>query len=319
MKTDYISLAKLIAAKNHIDISSIKKFDSGEVNKVFNINNKFVIKIEGEPEVATNLLKRQPEKIEMLYQKGGRVPKILDYGQMDGKEYLLMEKIEGINLSADWWSFNDLQKENLIEQIAEQLIIFHSIKSDLYFNNSSNFKEAVSKEPNFAEINKTTLKPKYKKLIETLEIFFESKLELLNEENTAVFNHNDLHFENIIYKDASITGIIDFDYFTYAPIDYELRKLIDFAHTPSNYLSRKLGLKYKNQQLTVEIKMLRKHYPSLFQHQNQIDRIKLYLIEELLWAVSGYQKGKWSEKAMILVEKKIHDWYETDWLDSVLN
>jgi aminoglycoside phosphotransferase len=312
-------IVKSIADKNHIDILSIDKFSSGQVNSVFNINNQYVVKIEGDPSYAKDLLKGQYEKVQALVQKGAKVPKIIDSGEVEGKNYLLMEKIEGENLVSHWYSFNDTQKENYIAQIAEQLKIFHSITSGKYFGAFDNFKDAIVKETGFSEIDKIRLKPEYASSVEILEKFFADNIALLNETDTGVLNHNDLHFENIFYKDDKISGIIDFDYATFASKDYEFKKLVDFAHTPTDYVQDSLQSRYEGRQLIGEFKMLKKHYPELFEHPNVVQRVKLYSISGLLWTIAGYQQGRWSENAMIKTQRKIKDWYQSSWIEKLLS
>lgn len=318
MDINYSEIISQVVKKNNINALKIQQFDSGEVNKVFNINDSYVVKIEGDPKYAKGVLLGQPEKVEALIKKGAKVPRILDYGEIDGKNYLLMEKVEGQHLISNWLQLSARQKENYIEQIAEQLKIFHSVKSDKYFGSCENFKDAIITETDFSSVNKTTLALEYVNSVELLENFYQKNIERLNEKNTAVQTHNDLHFENIFCKDDKITGIIDFDYAYFAAKDFELRKLIDFSYDPADYLSGDLELQYKGVQLFAEIKMLKKYYPELFAQKDLLDRLRLYLIGELLWTISGVQAGRWSENALIKTQKKIVDWYQNDWLERLL-
>ncbi len=113
-----------ILTKNQLDeATKVSLFSGGQINSVYQIGEALVLKVENELDVTPH----QPEIMSLALLAGVKVPKILDFGQIDGKRYLLMSKIFGRKLSEDWFSFSDEQKENLIRQIVEQLKIFHSI------------------------------------------------------------------------------------------------------------------------------------------------------------------------------------------------
>lgn len=310
------NLIKLVAKKNNINIDTVEQFKSGQVNKVFGINGLYVLKIEGDGKNAQGVLEKQPARINQLIEKGARVPKLLDYGNFEGENYLLMEKIKGKDLASGWLKFTDQQKENFISQIAEQLRIFHSIKSDKYFDTNDNFKDAIAKETDVNGIHKDKLKPEYIESIELLENFYQINTGVLDETGTAVLNHNDLHFENIFYKGDKVTGIIDFDYTRFAPKDFELRKLIDFIHTPADYLD---DSSYEDIHLVEVIRMLKKHYPEMFKTKDLVTRVRLYLRDDLLWTMAEYSSEVWSENTMIKTQRKIKDWYQSEWLEELLS
>jgi len=313
-------IVKLIAKKNGLQANSISCYVSGQINFVYDLNGKYIIKIEGDLNHAKGILKPQTGITRQLINAGAKVPKIFDAGEIMGKPYLLMEKLSGTDLVYDWLKFSSKEKENFMAQLAEQLKIFHSLKYDNYSVTISsgiikpNLKDAINYLTDFRRINKNKLKKEYLKDVDFLEKFYQANEVILDEEKTAVLVHNDMHLENIFYRDDKITGLIDLDWVCQAPKDYELWKLVDVFYDPKKTVAKKLEPLYKGYRMTKECGWLKKYYPQLFASPNLIIRIKLFSLENLINKIVDYQNGRWSERVMINLQKQIDDFYRTDWL-----
>ena len=321
------NLIKNVFKKNNLPHPlKITLFTSGQVNHVYDIDNKYVIKIEGQLEYARGLFSFQVELSDILLNKGARLPRIINAGKVDGKEYLLMEKISGKSLVYDWLKFSNKQKENFFAELAEQLKIFHSIKSDkynieIYLNKKyKNLRDAIENVIDFKCIDKDKLEKTYQEDLELLEKYYNQNLKILDETDTAVFVHNDIHFENIFYENDRITGIIDFDWGGYAPRDYELKKIIDFFYNPTNYVEDEMQVRYKGEKLKNEMIWLKKYYPELFSNDNLCDRLKLYYLGHVIFIFREYLTGRWSKNAVKEIHQKINDFYRHNWLEkSIFN
>lgn len=313
-----------ILKKNNLSVSgNISRFTSGQINHVYNIRGKYVLKIEGDIESKKGLFKHQPEITEKLLNAQVKVPKIIDLGKIDEKEYLLMEKIKGKNLSYGWMEFSNSQKENFLIQIAKQLKKIHSIKFNEYAlpmcrqKKFSNFQEAIKDYVQFEKIDKTKLSDSLSELVEYLEDFYEKNANLITNEMTVLV-HNDFHFENIFYSEDRITGIIDWDWACQAPKGYELWKLVDYFYEPSDYVEEKLEADYSKYAPNNEFKILRKNYPELFESDNLCEKIRIYLLENIIRLIIDTQAGIWSNNVLVKVEKKIRTIYKSGWLEKLL-
>lgn len=317
-------IIKMVAEKNKVTLDrEPHRYTSGIINHVYDLD-KFVLKIEDADKHWSGILKPQKEIISKLINAGAKVPKIFDTGEYDGRHFILMEKIAGNNLSYDWFKFNSQEKESIIEQIAHQLQIFHSIQFDNYSINIqsnkkfNNLKEAIQNLINFEKIDKSKLKKEYIKDLEYIEGFYKDNIDVLDEQSTAVLVHNDISFENIFHKNGKLTGIIDFDWASAAPKDYELWAITILFYEPQRRVEEKLEPLYKSQMIE-EYKLLKKYYPALFEVSNLANRVRLYLIEDIIDRVAGYQKGRWSESVMLEVQKFIKQLYKGDWLLDIFN
>lgn len=320
-----LKIIQFVVKKNKLkEPVETRRFSSGQINHVYNLNEKYVLKIEGKGE--HEILKPAPLITAQLISKGAKVPKILDFDTVEDNRYILMEKIAGNNLSYDWMSFSEKQKEKLIEQLAEQLKIWHSISFDEYcipivgykpFKNlQSSIERLMLKKIKI--LDKEKLPKDFLPSIEILENFYHSHITELNETGTAVLVHQDIHLENIFCQGDIITGIIDLDWVSQAPRDYELWKIMDVFYQPKYTVEKKLHEFYGNYQMTKELKWLKKYYPELFETKNLANRIRLYYIDPMLEGAIDYANGKWGEKELAVGAKKIQDFYKNSWLDEFL-
>lgn len=308
-----------VSLKHHIEPHSIDRYPSGQINRVYNINNDFVLKIEGELSYAKGIFSVQKEISETLCSRGAKVGRVLDAGRFEDKGYLFMEKLPGKNLVYDWQNFTDQQKENYIEQLVGQLRIFHSVRFDRYAipvyqgRTFANLGEAIARTIDFSRLDMTRLPDDMRDAVEYLQMWYAEHASMLEETGTAVFVHNDVHLENILHAEGQISGIIDLDWWCQAPREYELRKLMDYFHTPARCVEEKLEAQYANQ-MVQEAALLRKHYPELFDSPQLADRVRLYYLEDMLDVLSDYQAGRWGERVLDDVRHKFKDFYKGSWL-----
>lgn len=321
-----VTIIEHILSKNRLDVGSgVKRYTNGITNRVYAAGDKYVIKIEGDFEHTEKILAHQKEITDKLISIGVKTPKIMDSGEVGGKAYLLMEKLRGANIVYDWLKFDMKQKENYISQLAEQLKKIHSIIFNDYSisissgQSFSNLKDAIKRITNFAHIKKDGLEKEDASNIDFLEEFYEKHLLMLDEEHTAVLVHNDIHLENIFYENEEITGIIDFDWASQAPKDYELRMITGVFREPKYAVEKRLEPLYENYTMTEEFGFLKKYYPELFKIDKLADRIRLYYLEKTIRMVTDYQKGKSDEKAMHKFRKETQELYKNDWLDNLVS
>lgn len=308
MKNDEKLIEKIVSKNGITGSVPIFRFEGGQVNRVYQIGQDYVLKIENNLDVTEH----QSEIIALAVSAGAKVPKILDAGELDGSRYLLMEKVNGRKLSEDWMGFSEVQKKSLMDQIAEQLKIFHSIKFDAYALPRSrqfdNWEAAIDSYTHFDDVDKTKLDAQTLANFESLEKFYYGHKSILRDSSKPVLVHNDLHFDNILHQDGVLTGIIDFDFARQAPRDYELWHLLDFFCTPVYFVEEKLEDRWRGFKVGDEIKNLKTSYPDLFKTPDLITRTKLYLTESLISDLSAGAVQKFDER--------FNCYFKESWLES---
>lgn len=321
---DQILIDKVLEKNALPHPGEIKRFSSGQINRVYAIGNHFVIKIESDLDWARGNFRHQAEITKSLKEAGVPVPTVIDFNSGEGTHYLLTERLPGSNLVDKWSTLSVGQREDFIAQAAGYLQKIHTIRSNAYRlpiysqDDSGTLVQAMAARIDFSRLDRTKLTPEQRENVELLEQFYKDHNRLLDEQGTAVLVHNDFHFENILADGDKVTGIIDWDWASYAPADYELRSMLDYAHAPKYYVEEHLEPYFEGKQLIDEMQLYKKYYPELFSHPNLENRIKLYMIEDILDAIAGIQSGRWNAHAWERINKKIDDVYSKNWLKNVL-
>ena len=161
-------------------------------------NKKAIIKIE-----RSKMADFDSEfyNLNILQQKNysNKIPKILEFGTYEGKRYLVISKINGLRLSEILLKHPD-KKKNYLLNYGIALGTIHNISS-------KDFKGAKQRPIN--NIPTEDIYKEYddfiKKYIKYLE---NNKINI----NHNCFIHGDFHYANLLWKNDSISGIIDFEY-----------------------------------------------------------------------------------------------------------
>ncbi len=309
-----------VLSKNGLPTQNkVRRFQSGQMNRVYNLG-EYILKIEGDK--YHKHFHGQQEITDKLIKLGAKVPKITDSGECLDKPYLLIKKLTGKILTHLWLDMNEIEREKIIAELAEQLKIFHSLKFDSFSlkackgKSFPTFNQTFAKVIDFNAVDETKLSKRQKGIVDFLKDFYKNNLHLITGQEQAVFVHNDIHFENLFVEDGSLTGIIDFDRWTKAPVDYELHKTIDFVLGPFRYVEKQLEADFQKP-LDQVVRWLKKYYPELFASKNLADRIRLYYIETAIWLIEAFQHGTWTESGPVELEENFHSLYKTNWLEQV--
>lgn len=320
-----LRIMRIIEKNNKIKIDKKpRRFASGKNNRVYDINGKYVLKIEGEFDFCQGILKHQPVLLEKLLIAGAQVPQVLDQGTLEGKGYMLMNKLLGRNLGLYWHKFTRKEKDQLFHQIAIELKIYHSFKFSNYAisinlgNFSPSFRRAVWLTSNFDQIQEDLLDKPTQEMFLAIKNFWINNKHLIEENNTAVLVHNDAYLQNFLFQKNRLTGLVDHDWLCQAPPDYELWKILNYFHTPRFYVAPQLVNNYQKP-LKLELELLKKYYPEIFSVDRLLDRFRLFYIRSFLFMLKEYQQGNSQDIYLKKMKYKFRDFYQTDRLKNFTN
>ncbi len=318
-------LIKAIAEKNSLgEIASLKQFSNGRGNLVYELNGNFVVKIRGKKYPELNMFGSQPELLQIMKAAGMKVPDLYEHATLDDHEYMLLRKIPGHDLSVDWWALEETTKERLIAEIAEQLKIMHSLCSPEYrlpivsSHGQQNLREATKQAVDFDSIDVTKLPAQYQGTIEFLKQYFEEHSKYLDETDTAVFVHNDLNLENIIWNGERIVGLIDFDWLCYSAKDSELKRIVHYTYTAKDWVDKSVARDDIPYLANQGVKWLKKHYPELFAADYLSERVRCYLMQKILRPPKRYLDGQYDEQRLEDWARQVDTYYRTNWLENLL-
>lgn len=277
----------------------VERIDVGFTNTIYNVNDSFIIKICSN---SNNENEFQKEiEFYKINEENSLIPKLY-YSSTDKKDipyfYEIIEKLDGVSLYNVWHTFNEEQREEIIKQLCGAIKRIHSNIGESY---------------DWAEKIKNQFVLLYEKAKE-LDIFNKEEQRILSyaydkfekylESDDFVLIHNDLHFDNIFFKDGKIK-LIDFERSMYAPRDFELDILYRMIRKPWKFASEETEKytdlsHYSNIMLYIE-----KYYPELVNIPNLDKRLAIYDIVYFLKHLVQYPDIEELKNDVLCATKKV--------------
>lgn len=252
------------------DNLTIKKVNVGFTNTIYNVNDKYIIKICSDIKNESNFQKeinfyntnKDNNLIPKLYYSDNSKNEIPYY-------YEILEKIEGVTLYNVWHTFRENEREEIIKQLCEAMKKMHSNIGEYY---------------NWSEYNKK----RFNKLLDEVKkqkLFNDDKIEILNKvyslsdkylvSNKVVLVHNDIHFDNIFINKGKIK-IIDFERSMYAPKDFDLHILYYMIRQPWKHASEDCEKFTKVEDYSNIMSYIEKYYPEIIHIPYLYKRLAIY-------------------------------------------
>ena len=248
--------------------AKIYEISAGFNNKLFNVDDKYIIKI-----CINDNLSDKFKKEASFYKlnKGDYIGKLYKYD--DSKSiipyvYEIIEKIDGMSLYYYWYKMNENLREETIKKLVYVLKDFHKPIKNYNFANflKSQLRDYLNKSQKYFNSEEVNV---IKKVIDILDRYF------VDEKIVTI--HNDLHFDNIIYNNIKIY-LIDFNDLSYGPIDYDLRYLYFCQFKPWKWANEEMDSFQKVEDFKNIFNYLIKYYDELSIIKNIDDRMIIYMI-----------------------------------------
>ncbi|MEE2842056.1 MAG: aminoglycoside phosphotransferase family protein [Chloroflexota bacterium] len=239
-KDDHVALSRVRAwAANKLDGPVDYGFGYG--TWVF-IGTETVIKIDpevGRPERFSHELAMSDLSI-----PGVATPRVLETGTLEGRAWVILNRIEGLIAYNVWPKLTDPAQRRLTVQLAEALAHLQQFTPDIAMLHaaSENWPGQVRIAFNRALRAVDAIVPG--RVLTQSQGAFAQWAEALDE-RPRVLCHGDLWFGNLLVDDGGLVGIVDFDRVAMAPPDYELDMLLRFWRYPWNFVPEQLEATYE--------------------------------------------------------------------------
>lgn len=265
------------------EYKKILKINIGFTNTIYNVDDKYIIKI------CTDLNNEEKFKKEINFYNSNNydfIPKLY-FASTDKIDipymYEIIEKIDGVPLFDIWHTFSEELREETIKKLCEIMKKLHSNIGESYDwvkKTSDLFVDVFNKAKSLNLFDEEELK-----LLEKAYAYFPKFLN----SNEFVLVHNDLHFDNIFYKDG-IIKIIDFERMVYAPRDFELDIIYRMIRKPWKFASQENEKYTKLSDYQNIMTYIEKYYPELLDIDNLYKRLAIYDIVYYLKQYVNYPK-----------------------------
>ncbi len=216
-----------------------------------------------------------------IEKKGIMVPRPVYFSRSaGGEEVFLNSLISGIPLLGLWKKLESGQKMKILRQVFGQLKKVHGIK----FNNFGKFGAVSSAMfPSWGEYLKFCVCRRLKEIerrhllpkneILRIKEFVLKNLKFLNSRGSFLIHH-DMKIDNIMVENGKLSGLIDWEYSTAGPVDYEADTLFRSFEEPEIYFGKK-GRFLKTDGGLVKMAAMR-YYPELLAARYAEQRFRFY-------------------------------------------
>lgn len=248
----------------------VSRINIGFTNTLYNVDDKFIIKI------CTDESNEEKFKKEINFYNSNKdnelIPKLYSSSIIKTDipyMYEVLEKIDGVSLYDVWHTLQESEREETIKQLCDAMKRFHSNKGEPYdwVKRTSDLfiglYQKAKKDSIFSPEELSRLDEAYSKFPELLK------------SDEFVLVHNDLHFDNVFYKDGRIK-LIDFERSIYAPRDFELDILYRMIRKPWKFASEENEQYTKLSDYENIMDYIEKYYPELIHIDNLYKRLAIY-------------------------------------------
>ncbi len=266
------------------EITSFQKIEIGWTNKVYLVNDKFILKV---CEDETNEEKFEREVFFYhFFENKIPVPHICVYDNsknLYGKFFMIYPKIEGDNLYSKWHLLNDRERKNIVAQLCEILKIIHTSPYDEFVKKFHLDVSVRWREKMVHQIKKSLSEIEKRQLLESdfiqaIKNFVEQNSHVLTEQKMALV-YWDAHFDNILVWNTKIVGILDFERTELSSLDFTLDIIKRMVEYPKKYMSEEFEKFAKKEDYVHLLDWFREFYPDLFDFKNLDKRLDLYAVE----------------------------------------
>jgi hygromycin-B 7''-O-kinase len=212
-------------------------------------------------------------------------PRVLGYGGIGGADWMVTERLPGEILSRCWPTMPVDDRRNAIRQLSARLRHLHGFIS----------REPLPPLSGPQLLDTATMAASTAALLHALDQLQELphvdpvvalQAKMLVRYNEPALDHypasgvihGDLHFENVLWDGATVTGLLDFEYARPAPADLELDVFLRFCaypflHVAEDYEDQANAADYTEVPGWLSVEM-----PELFSAPRFLDRLRIYSV-----------------------------------------
>lgn len=289
-----LELAKSIVEANLSlfgDIKNINEINAGFNNSIFDVNDKYILKVCGEKEkedlfdVEADFYRQNQKNknIPMLYRydKSKRIVPFV---------YEIIEKINGKSVYYYWYKMSEAQREKFIRRLVEILKNIHFKEYDGYdwsafvkYKILSDFYKTI-----------TIFNEEEKRLIlESIEQY-----DKILSNNRFCLIHNDLHFDNILIEKEENIKLIDFNDSIIAPFDFDLRLLYMSVTLPWKWANIEMDSYQKEKDYKYLFEYVKKYYTELNEVKYLNERMVIYSVLNDFELLPRFQSQELKERIL---------------------
>lgn len=253
------------------DYSQVSEINAGFNNSIFNVDNRYVIKVCGN--IDKEDLFDTEYKFYQENQDSEIIPKLYRYDNSKSIVpfvYEIMECVNGKSVYYYWYKMNEQEREKLIEKLMNLIKKIH-VKTYPEFDWVSYIKSEVMDK--FNKSLDLLTEEEQQIILKSLELYDEV---LADSHFTLI--HNDLHFDNILITEDNEIKLIDFNDSMIAPFDYDLRIFYMCVDRPWKWANTEMDPYQKPEDYINIFEYVKKYYEELSKVKYLDERMIVYAV-----------------------------------------
>lgn len=265
------------------DVSSFYEIDAGFNNSIFNVDDKYVIKVCGNQD-EENLF-----DVESNYYDSNTdskcVPKLYKYDKTKKDVpvvYEIIEKISGKSVYYHWYKMTEEERKNFIAKLMPLIKEIH-LKEYPSFDWASYIKNIVLDSFNKC---RDMFSDEEQNIIDTSLNYYD---EILSDNHFTLI-HNDLHFDNILISDDNSIKLIDFNDSMVAPFDFDMRIFYMCQTRPWKWANIEMDPLQKPKDYNYIYDYVKQYYPELNNIKYIDERMQIYEIYNYIRHLPKYRE-----------------------------
>lgn len=299
---------RILQKHNLGQIKSYSKINIGYTNKVYSVNDEYILKVCEDMKNEVNFAKEV--FLYQFFKNKIPVPDVIIFDQSKtiyGKSYMIYKKIHGDNVYSIWHLITNQERRMIIQQLCSILRIINEssykpFAKKFQLDSKLNWHDKVINQINHSLMVLERRKVISQKLIQSIQYFVETNHNCLCEQKiTLVFW--DAHFDNILVKNNTIVGVLDFERTDLSSLDFNLdiiKRMVDY---PTKYMSEQFEKYAKKEDYVHLLTWFREFYPELFEFKDLHKRLDLYAIMHDLDTLIDWPNSKETKQMIAKVVK----------------
>lgn len=265
----------------------ISRVPAGFSNDVYDIADRHILKA-AKSKADGELLKREVYLCNLFM---GKIPapEVVYSGESNDSEarpFIIYKKIAGDNLYLKWHALSRSTKRQIVKAICSYLKIVNNTPYGDYiqrFNSAApmNWHDKIITSLNSRLAVVTERKLIATDLISKAEAYVGANAHVLHEERMAL-TYYDPHFDNFIFYEDQISGMLDFERTEITSIDYVLDLVQRMVKFPKKYASLEAEKFIRAADYSELLNWYQESYPELFEFKDIEIRLAVYAIDHAL-------------------------------------
>ena len=254
----------------------------GSANEVW-LTDRYVIRITPHP--SSRRLENEVEVAELL-PRDLPYPPIVGYGRAPFGEWLLQRRLPGEVLARAWPGLREDERADAVRQVGGVLRSIHAVSSQRgpWGPITSVIAEGGVEAPHQLPpsrllellVRARALPNVEREVLDDATALVRRAASALDDGHRWGLVHGDLHFENLLWRDGRITGVLDFEHARSGPPDLDLEVILRFCEEPALHVAEDYASSLNRRQFRGVVSWLEQAYPALFSHPRLEERIALF-------------------------------------------